>query len=159
MYKIPLFDLNFNEQEEVAVLDTLRSKWISTGPKCQEFERLFAEAIGTKYALTISNCTTALHLALKVLGVKDGDEVIVPSLTFAATANCVTYTGAKPVFADIISLENLTISPEDIELKITSRTKAIVVMHYAGFPCNMEAIMAIAKEHNLKEWQIKHSNQ
>jgi len=149
MYSIPLFNLNFGKEEELAVLETIQSRWISTGPKCEEFESLFAEAIGVKYALTTSNCTTALHLAVKILNLKKGDEVIVPSLTFAATANCVTYVGAKPVFADITSLENLTISPEDILRKITHRTKAIIVMHFAGFPCDMDVIMDIAKQHNL----------
>ncbi|WP_303921584.1 DegT/DnrJ/EryC1/StrS aminotransferase family protein [Draconibacterium sediminis] len=149
MYDIPLFDLNFGKEEEIAVIETFRSRWISTGPKCEEFENLFAEAIGTKFAVTTSNCTTALHVAVKILDIKEGDEVIVPSLTFAATANCVTYENAKPVFADITSLEDPTISPEDIAQKITDRTKAIIVMHFAGFPCNMNAIMNIAKEHNL----------
>ena len=150
MYKIPLFDLNFDEQEEKAVLATLRSKWISTGPKCTEFENLFTEKTKAKYALTLANCTVALHLALKVIGITEGDEVICPSLTFVATANAIRYVNATPVFCDITSLEDLTISPDEIEKAITSKTKAIIVMHYAGFPCDMKKIMAIAKEHNLK---------
>ena len=150
MYKIPLFDLNFDKQEEQAVLETLQSKWISTGPKCLEFENLFAEKFGAKYALSLSNCTVALHLALKVLGIKAGDEVICPSLTFVATANAIRYVNATPIFCDITSLEDLTISPDEIAKAITSKTKAIIVMHYAGFPCNMQRIMEIAKKHNLK---------
>nr|WP_321353561.1 DegT/DnrJ/EryC1/StrS family aminotransferase [uncultured Draconibacterium sp.] len=149
MYKIPLFKLNFDQEEENAILETLRSKWISTGPKCIELENKFAESIGTRYALTTSNCTVALHLALVALGIKENDEVIVPSLTFAATANCVTYTGAKPVFADINSLTDLTISPTDIQRKITEKTKAIIVMHYGGFPCKMDEIKKIAQDNNL----------
>ena len=149
-YKIPLFDLNFDEQEEQAVLETLKSKWISTGPKCTEFENLFAKKIKAKYALSLANCTVALHLALKVLGITEGDEVICPSLTFVATANTIRYVNATPVFCDITSLEDLTIFPDEIEKAITSKTKAIIVMHYAGFPCNMERIMEIAKNNDLK---------
>jgi dTDP-4-amino-4,6-dideoxygalactose transaminase len=149
-FKIPLFDLNFDKQEEQAVIETLQSKWISTGPKCLEFENLFAEKFGSKHALSLTNCTVALHLALKVLGIQAGDEVIVPSLTFVATVNAVRYVNAVPVFVDITSLEDLTISPYEIEKSITNKTKAIIVMHYAGFPCNMQRIMEIAKKHNLK---------
>jgi dTDP-4-amino-4,6-dideoxygalactose transaminase len=150
MYKIPLFDLSYNELEEEAIIKTLRSKWISTGPKCHELEQLFCNALDVKYALTASSCTAVLHLAMIILDIKEGDEVIVPSLTFAATANVVKYVGATPVFADVKSYSDLTIDPEDIERKITSKTKAIIPMHYAGFPSDMDAIMTIAKKHNLK---------
>jgi dTDP-4-amino-4,6-dideoxygalactose transaminase len=149
-YNIPLFDLNFDKEEEKAVVETLKSKWISTGPKCAEFEDLFAQKTKAKYALTTTNCTVSLHLALKVLDIKEGDEVICPSLTFVATANAICYVNATPVFCDITSLEDLTISPDEIEKAITSKTKAIIVMHYAGFPCYMERIMDIAKKHDLK---------
>lgn len=149
-YKIPLFDLNFDEAEEKAVLDVLRSKWISTGPKTAEFEALFANMLQAKHALALANCTVALHLAMKLLEIGENDEVICPSLTFVATANAIRYVNAKPVFADIKSYEDLTIDPGDVEKKITSKTKAIVVMHYGGFACDMDAIMAIAKKHNLK---------
>ena len=150
MYKIPLFDLNFDEKEEQAVLDVLRSKWISTGPKTAEFESKFAEMLNAKHALALANCTVALHLALKLVGVEKEDEVICPSLTFVATVNAVKYLDAVPVFADVVSFENLTISPQDIEAKITPKTKAIIVMHYGGFACDMDAIMQIAQKHNLK---------
>lgn len=149
-YKIPLFDLSFNEQEEQAVIETIRSKWISTGPKCQELEALFCDRLNVCNALTTSSCTTALHLAMLVLDIKPGDEVIVPSLTFAATVNVVKYVGATPVFADVKSFTDLTIDPTDIEKKITDKTKAIIPMHYGGFPANMDRIMAIAKKHKLK---------
>ena len=109
----------------------------------------FAEELSVDYALATSNCTVSLHLALETLGVGEGDEVIVPSLTFAATANAVVYTGAKPVFADIISPAEVNISPQHIEEKITDKTKAIIVMHYAGFACRMNEIKEIAKRHNL----------
>jgi len=149
-YKIPLFDLNFDEAEEQAVLDTLRSKWISTGPKTTEFENKFAVMLSSKHAVALSNCTVALHLALKVLGIKGGDEVICTSLTFVATVNSIMYVNAIPVFADIKSYDDLTIDPEDIERKITSKTKAIIVMHYGGFACDMKSIQQIALNHNLK---------
>jgi dTDP-4-amino-4,6-dideoxygalactose transaminase len=149
-YKIPLFDLNFDEAEEKAVLDTIRSKWISTGPKTVGFENKFASMLKVKHAVALSNCTVSLHLALKVLGIKDGDEVICPSLTFVATVNSIRYLNAIPIFADIKGFEDLTIDPLDIESKVTVRTKAIVVMHYGGFACDMDAILKIAKKFDLK---------
>ncbi|MEJ5961273.1 DegT/DnrJ/EryC1/StrS family aminotransferase [Pedobacter immunditicola] len=150
MYKIPLFDLNFDEKEEDAVLNVIRSKWISTGPKTLEFEQTFASMLKVNHAVALANCTVALHLALKLVDVKENDEVICPSLTFVATVNAIRYMNAIPVFADVTSLEDLTMSPKDIESKITSKTKAIVVMHYGGFSCDMVAIMALAKKYNLK---------
>ena len=149
-YKIPLFDLNFDKVEEKAVIETLRSKWISTGPKTQEFEKKFANMLGAEFALATSNCTVALHLAMIMAEVGQGDEVICPSLTFIATVNAIRYVGAKPVFADIKSYENLNIDPEDIIKKVTDKTKAIVVMHYGGFACDMDEIMAISKKYGLK---------
>jgi len=149
-YKIPLFDLNFDEQEEKAVLEVLRSKWISTGPKTAEFEKKFADMLSVNHAVALANCTVALHLALKLIGIKAGDEVICPSLTFVATVNAIRYMDAIPVFADVKSYEDLTIDPIDIESKINSNTKAIIVMHHGGFSCDMDAIMAIAKKNNLK---------
>lgn len=149
-FKIPLFDLNFDEAEEKAVLETLRSKWISAGPKTAKFENKFRSMLGAKYSVALSNCTVSLHLALKLADIKSDDEVICPSLTFVATANSIRYVNAKPVFVDINSYEDLTIDPEDIERKITKRTKAIVVMHYGGFACDMEAIQYIANKYNLK---------
>jgi dTDP-4-amino-4,6-dideoxygalactose transaminase len=149
-YKIPLFDLNFDEKEEQAVLETIKSKWISTGPKTAAFENKFAKMFNVKHALALSNCTVALHLAMKLLDIKEGDEVICPSLTFVATCNAVRYVNATPVFADVVSNEDLTIDPEDIERKITSKTKAIIVMHFGGFSCDMERIMNIAQKNNIK---------
>lgn len=149
-YSIPLFDLNYDEQEQQAVVATLQSKWISTGPRCAEFERNFARAIGVEYALALSNCTVGLHLALVALGISPGDEVIVPSLTFVATANAVKYVGATPVFCDIEGVDSLVIDPGKAEGLITARTKAIIVMHYGGFPCNMAGFKQLADKHNLK---------
>lgn len=149
MYDIPLFDLNFGEEEEHAVIETLKSKWISMGPKCAELEKRFAELLGVKYACAITNCTAALHLACSVLGIGEGDEVICPSLSFVATVNCIRYVGATPVFADIYGSDNLCIDAGQIESLITDRTKAVIPMHYGGFPCDMDKIMEIAKIHNL----------
>jgi dTDP-4-amino-4,6-dideoxygalactose transaminase len=149
-YSIPLFDLNYDHQEEEAVLATLRSRWVSTGPRTVEFERLFAEALGVRHAVAVANCTSALHLALLILGIHEGDEVIVPSLTFVATANAVRYVQATPVFCDIKGPDDLNIDPQHIESLITEKTRAIVVMHYGGFPCDMDRILNLAREHQLR---------
>jgi len=149
-YKIPLFDLNFDEREIEAVTETIHSRWISTGPKCEELEKQFVEMFDVNYAVSMSNCTDALHLACTLCEIESGDEVLCPSLSFVASVNCIRYVGATPVFCDIVSPEDLNIDPADIERKITSKTKAIVVVHMAGFPANMDKIMAIAHKHNLK---------
>ena len=149
-YKIPLFELNFDSAEEQAALEVIRSGWISTGPKVSEFEEKFAAMLGAGHAVALSNCTVALHLAMILCGIEKDDEIICPSLTFVATCNAIRYAGAKPVFADVKGFEDMTIDPEDIERKVTARTKAVVVMHYGGFACDMDAIMAIASRHGLK---------
>lgn len=149
-YKIPLFDLNFDENEINAVVDTIKSNWISTGPKCKEFEDKFASMLHVNHAISLANCTTALHLALDVLDIKSGDEVICPSLSFVATVNAIRYVNAVPVFCDITSNENLNLDPEKIEKLITPKTKALIVVHFAGFPCEMDSILALAKKYDLK---------
>ena len=149
-YQIPLFNLNFDECEAKAAYDTIRSGWISTGSKCAELEELFAKMLGAKYAVSVTNCTDALHLCCMLCGFGPGDEVICPSLTFAASANCIRYVGATPVFADIVGPEHINIDPADIEKKITSKTKGVVVVHMAGYPAKVDEIMEIAKKHNLK---------
>lgn len=146
---IPLFDLHYGEEEERAVLRTLRSGWISMGPNVRGLEEAFAARLGVRHAVATTNCTAALHLALRVLGIGPGDEVIVPSLTFVATVNVVLYVGASPVFADITGVEDFSIDPSDVEAKITDVTKAVIVMHYAGFPCDMDRICRIARTHGL----------
>ena len=148
-WRVPLADIDFGPEEEQAVLGVLRSRWLSMGAVTQQFEGRFAEFIGTKHAIAVTNATAALHLACLAVGLGPGDEVIVPSLTFVATANAVRYTGATPVFADIESLDWLNISPSAIEACLTERTRAILVMHYAGFACDMPSIMKIAGRHNL----------
>jgi dTDP-4-amino-4,6-dideoxygalactose transaminase len=149
-YKIPLFKLNFGEEEIEAVAETIRSKWISTGPKCVELEQMFIDMFGVKHAISVSNCTNALHLAMIVNEIGIGDEVICPSLTFAASVNCIRYVGATPVFCDIEGIDDMNISPKKIEQLISPKTKAIVVVHMAGFPADMDAIMDSAERHNLK---------
>lgn len=150
MYNIPLFELNFSEEEVDAVVNTIRSKWISTGPRCEELEKVFCEMWHVKHAVSVDNCTNALHLAMILCGIGPGDEVLCPSLTFAASVNCIRYTGATPVFCDIESVDRINIDPAQIERSITPNTKAIVVVHLAGFPADMDAIMTIARKHRLK---------
>lgn len=149
MWKIPLFDVNFDDAEVKSVSEAILSGWLSSGERVAEFEAKFAEYIGTKHAIAVTTGTAALHLAHVSLGIGPGDEVICPSLHFVAGPNSVVYTGADPVFTDITSLDDLTISPRDIEKNITPKTKAIQVMHFAGYPCDMGAIMNIAARRDL----------
>lgn len=148
-WKYLLSDIDYDEREQRAVLEVLAGKWLSMGPKTAEFERVFSDYAGVPLALATANGTAALHLALLSLGIGRGDEVVVPSLTFVATVNAILYAGARPVFADISSLPCPLSDPADIERKITGRTKAIVVMHYAGYPCEMHSILAVARKHGL----------
>ncbi len=148
-YSIPLFDLNYDEAENQAVLGVLNSRWISMGEQTALLEERFAGRIKVPHAVAVSSCTAALHLAMILAGIGPGDEVIVPSLTFVATANAVRYVGATAVFADIVGPDTLTLDPFSVLEKITGRTKAVVVMHYGGFACDMDAFSKIAREHNL----------
>ncbi len=148
-WRYPLSDVDLGEEEEQEVLRVLRSRWLSTGPVTARFEKAFSEYLGGGDAIAVSSGTAALHLALACLGLRERDEVILPALTFIATANAVLYVGAKPVFADIEGEENLNISSGEIERKITQKTKAILLMHYGGYPCDMRAILRIAKRHGL----------
>lgn len=149
-YDIPLFDLEFGPEEEEAVLATLRSKWLSMGPRVQEVEERFAARLGVRHAVAVTNCTAALHLALKVVGVGPGDEVITPSLTFVATVNAIRYAGAEPVFADVTSLEDLALDPADVARSVTERTRALLPMHYGGFAADMPALLEIARDRDLR---------
>jgi dTDP-4-amino-4,6-dideoxygalactose transaminase len=148
-WRVPLSDIDLDENELGAVERVLRSRWLSMGPVTREFEEAFAQMVGARHAFATSNGTTALHLAYAALGLGPGDEVIVPALTFVATANAVVYTGATPIFADCVSLDDLTVSSDDIEAKITDRTRAIAVMHYGGYLCDMDAIRETAERRGL----------
>jgi dTDP-4-amino-4,6-dideoxygalactose transaminase len=150
-WKVQLFKLNYDEQEYNAVLDTLKSGWITMGPKTIEFENAYERELGENTrCIAVSSGTAALHIAMLACGIKPGDEVIVPSLTFIADINVVTICGGIPVLADIKSYDDWSMDPADIESKITNKTKAVMVVHYAGFACDMDTIVAICKKHNLK---------
>ncbi len=130
------------------VLDTIRSGWLGTGPKTMRFEQEFAEYLNVKHCTAVSSCTAALHLAMLAAGIRPGDEVIVPAMTFCSTANAVIHAGAKPVFADI-ELPAMTIDPSDAERKITPRTRAILPVHFHGRPADMAALRSLAVKHTL----------
>lgn len=148
-WKVTLSDIDIGTEEIKAVSAVLRSKWLTMGEVTRRFEEAFAAYLGVKHAFAVANCTAALHIAHQALGIKEGDEVICPSLTFVATSNSILYTGATAVFADITSFDDLNISPENILEKITVKTKAITVVHYGGYPCAMDKIMRIAKRRGL----------
>ena len=146
-WKVPFFDLRIEQEEKTAVQSVLDSNWLTTGPKTEEFERNFAEAVGEDVtAVAVSSATAALHLSLLAMDIGPGDEVIIPSLTFVACANVVRYVGAKPVFADIKDEYDWNISIADIAQKITSKTRAIMPVHYAGYPCDISNIVKLAAE-------------
>lgn len=137
------------EEDDIqAVIEVLKSDYLTTGPKVQEFEKTVAEYVGAKYAVAVSNGTAALHATCFAAGIKSGDEVITTPITFAASSNCVLYCGGKAVFADI-EADTYNIDPNDIVRKITNKTKAIIPVHFAGQPCNMDKINEIAKQYNL----------
>jgi dTDP-4-amino-4,6-dideoxygalactose transaminase len=145
---LPFSPPDIGEEEIAEVVDTLRSGWITTGPKAARFEEDFRRYVGSRHAIALSSATAGLHLALIAAGVGPGDEVITTPYTFAATASVVIHCGARPVFADVE--ENTgNIDPEAIEPKITHRTKAIIPVHLGGLPCRMDEIRAIAKQHRL----------
>lgn len=136
------------EEEIKEVVDTLKSGWWGTGPKTHLFEERFREYIGCEYSLAVNSCTAGLHLALDVLGVGPGDEVITTPLTFVSTANVIVHQGATPVFADV-DLRDWNIDPSEIAKKITEKTKVILPVHLHGRPCKMDQIMALAREHHV----------
>lgn len=144
---IPIAKPYLTVDEAQAAYDTILSGWITQGPKVAEFEEKFAEYTGAKYAIATSNCTTALHLAMLVAGVKEGDEVICPSMSYIATANCIKYVGATPVFAEVNDDYNIDI--EDVISKITSKTKAVLIVHQIGLPANIDEFQKMCIEKNL----------
>lgn len=145
---LPFHQPSIEEDEIEEVIDTLRSGWLTMGPKTLRFEEQFARYIGARHALAVSSCTAGLHLALDVIGVGTGDEVITCTFTFAATAAVILHCGATPVLVDCLS-DTLTIDSKQIEAAITPRTKAILPVHFAGHPCEMAEILEIARRHNL----------
>jgi perosamine synthetase len=146
---IPVARPFLGTEEERAVIDALRSGWVTQGPRVAEFEERFSQYIGCGYSVAISSCTTALHLALLVSGIGPGDEVICPSLSFIATANSIAYTGATPVFGEI-DLATYNLDPSRLEEVISPRTKAILVVHQIGLPAEMNKILTVAAKHGLK---------
>lgn len=145
---IPYGRQSIDDADIEAVVKVLKSDYLTTGPAVAAFEKKVADYVGAKYAVAVSNGTAALHVACLAAGIGEGDEVITTPITFAASANCVLYCGGTPVFADI-DPDTYNISPEELEKKITSRTKAIIPVHYTGQPCDMDAILEIAHKHNL----------
>jgi len=145
---LPFSSPLISEDEITEVADTLRSGWLTTGPKVKRFEEGFAQYIGSEHAVAVNSCTGALHLALVEAGIGAGDEVITTPFTFISTANVILHVGAKPVFVDI-RRDTFNIDVEKIEAAVTPKTKAIIPVHYAGQPCEMDEIMEIARKHNL----------
>jgi perosamine synthetase len=146
--RLPYGHQDIDEEDIQSVVKVLCSDWITTGPKGNEFERAFADAVGVREAVAVSNGTAALHAAMYALDVGPGDEVIVPCMTFAASANCVVFQGGTPVFVDVDS-DTLLLSPSQVEAKITPRTKAVIAVDYAGQACDYDALQAITDRHGL----------
>jgi perosamine synthetase len=148
MSAIHLFRPVISENAISAVADVLRSGWTGLGPRVQDFEKMFADYVGAKYCVALNSCTSALHLALRLLNIKEGDEIITTALTFISTNHVILYERAIPIFADV-QLDTGCIDPTDIEKKITEKTKAIMVMHYGGLPSDLDELHAIAKTYNV----------
>ncbi|HEX5908961.1 MAG TPA: DegT/DnrJ/EryC1/StrS aminotransferase family protein [Thermoleophilaceae bacterium] len=147
--QIPFTDLRLEQRDLDAVADVLRSGWLTMGPKTAAFEEAFAAQLGAKHAVAVNSCTAALHLAYLAAGVGPGDEVVVPSFTFAATAAAVLYCGATPVFADIVGPEDLGVDPDDVAAKITERTKAVACVHFAGYPAAADVLADLCADRGL----------
>ena len=147
--EIPLFDLRLEEQDLEAVTETLRSGWLTLGPRTAAFEQAFAAQLGVRHAIALCNCTAALHLAYLAAGVGAGDEVIVPSFTFTANAAAALYCGATPVFAEIVSRSRPSLDPEDVARRITPRTRAVCVVHYAGYAAAVDRLRELCDAHGI----------
>jgi len=145
---LPFHKPDIGEAEAEAVLDTLRSGWLTTGSKVKQFEADFAKYLGCSHAVAVNSCTAALHLALEAVGIEQGDEVIVPTMTFTASAEVVLYFKAKPVLVDCLP-DTLNVDPDCVARAITPKTKAIIPVHFGGQPCDMDSILEIARRHKL----------
>jgi dTDP-4-amino-4,6-dideoxygalactose transaminase len=148
-WRVPLSDIAVDEELTAAALEALESGWWSMGPRVAELESRFAEFAGVPHALAVANGTAALHLAFLAVGCGPGDEVVLPSLNFVAAANTIACTGATPVFCDIVGTDDLNLDPSDLEAAIGPKTKAVLCLHYAGYPCDMAAVLEIAGRHGV----------
>lgn len=146
---VPLFDLVLDEDDVAAVADTLRSGWLTMGPRTADFEAAFAARLEVPHAVALSSATAALHLAYRAAGVGPDDEVIVPAITFVATAAAARYCGATPVMADVLGSHDLGLDPEDVRARITPRTRAVCAVHYAGYPAAVDALRELCDAHGL----------
>jgi dTDP-4-amino-4,6-dideoxygalactose transaminase len=147
--EVPLFDLRLDPEDIEAVMEVLRSGWLTMGPRTAEFEEAFAARLGVKHAIAVSSCTAALHLSYLAAGVGPGDEVVVPAMTFAATAAAAIYCGATPVFADILGPHDLSLDPQDVAAKITAKTKAVCVVHFAGYPAPVRELKRLCDDRGI----------
>lgn len=148
-WRVPLSDVQVDDELLSAATDVLMSGWWSMGPRVAELEEQFAAQLGSAHALAVSSGTAALHLALLALDCGPGDEVVLPSLNFVAAANAVTHAGATPVFCDIVGEEDLNLDPEDLAAAVSPRTKAVIVLHYAGYACDLAAVETLAARHGF----------
>lgn len=148
MTVIPVMKPWMGEEEALAAAEAVRSGWVAQGPRVARFEATFAEEVSAGFGVAVSSCTTALHLALYLLGVGPGDEVVVPSFSFIATANCARYVGASPVFADVDPMTG-NITAQTVEAVITERTRAVIAVHQGGIPADVESLRATAAKHGL----------
>jgi dTDP-4-amino-4,6-dideoxygalactose transaminase len=155
MWKVPLFELNFDDAEAQAVQGVIDSQWLTMGEQIKQFEDDFSGFLGADqhsnavYSTAVSSCTAALHMALLAADVKPGDEVIIPALTFIADMNVVSMVGASPVLADCAALDDWNVSAETLQQQITDKTKAMIIVHFAGYPCQMDAIVDLCRQHNI----------
>ncbi len=146
---VPIFDVRLTDRDIAVVEETLRSGWLTMGPRTQEFERAFADSLGVRHAVATSSCTSALHLAFLGAGVGPGDEVIVPAITFVATAAAARFCGAEPVIADVIGTEDIGIDPEDVAARFTERTKAVCAVHYGGYAAAIDDLRRLCDDRGV----------
>jgi dTDP-4-amino-4,6-dideoxygalactose transaminase len=149
-WRVPLSDVLVDEEVLSAVREVVSSGWWSMGPTVEEFEEAFAAHSGCRHAIAVSSGTAALHLTLLAAGCGPGDEVVVPSLNFVAAANAIAHTGARPIFCDIVGAADLNLDPADLEAAVGPATKAVVVLHYGGYPCDVGAVLDIARRNGLE---------